>query len=96
MIKTIIELIVGGFNQSQMQREFNIVQKRAMELVNNNPDEVAEVKVMPEADSATEFTLMNVYTDFDEDEPNSEGSVHIWYNKEILDALEIKYDLKNG
>lgn len=91
MIKTIIELIVGEAEIPQIQREFNIVKKRAIELVESNPDEVAEVKVMTEEGSATEFTLMSVYTDFDEDEPNSEGSVHVWYNKEILDLLEIEY-----
>lgn len=91
MIKTIIELIVGEAEIPQIQREFNIAKKRAIELVESNPDEVAEVKVMTEEGSATEFTLMSVYTDFDEDEPNSEGSVHVWYNKEILDLLEIEY-----
>lgn len=91
MIKTIIELIVGEAEIPQIQREFNIAKKRAIDLVESNPDEVAEVKVMTEEGSATEFTLMSVYTDFDEDEPNSEGSVHVWYNKEILDLLEIEY-----
>lgn len=91
MIKTIIELIVGEAEIPQIQREFNIAKKRAIDLVESNPDEVADVKVMTEEGSATEFTLMSVYTDFDEDEPNSEGSVHVWYNKEILDLLEIEY-----
>lgn len=91
MIKTIIELIVGESEIPQIQREFNVAKKRAMGLVESNPDEVVEVKVATEEGSATEFTLMNVYTDFNEDEPNSEGSVHIWFNKEILDLLEIEY-----
>lgn len=91
MIKTIIELIVGESEIPQIQREFNVAKKRAMGLVESNPDEVVEVKVATEEGSATEFTLMNVYTDFDEDEPNSEGSVHVWFNKEILDLLEIEY-----
>ena len=91
MIKTIIELVVGNSEIPQLQREFNVAKKRAMDLVESNPDEVAEVKVVTEEGAATEFTLMNVYTDFDEDEPNREGSVHVWYNKEVLDLLEIDY-----
>lgn len=91
MIKTIIELVVGNSEIPQLQREFNVAKKRAMDLVESNPDEVTEVKVVTEEGSATEFTLMNVYTDFDEDEPNSEGSAHVWYNKEVLDLLEIDY-----
>ena len=90
MIKTVIVIVITA-GSTNLQSEFDIAAKRAKELVYENPDEVAEVQLQTNSKLEPSIILMNVYTDFDEDFNNGGDSVHIWYDKEALDKLNIKY-----
>lgn len=90
MIKTIIVL---SFSK-ELQSEFNVAVRRAKDLIHENPDEIVEVRLstMGDTTNSGEVLLMNAYTDIDVDDDGNGGDYpHFWYDKSILDKLEIKY-----